>query len=754
MNQFKGADWGEALGKGVIRGMAIGNQVRESKAQYDYGKASDAAKGAYDTAMKEAGDDVAKQDAARRAFNTSMNQAAFDYNKYTGRINEADAAQRRMTQEDFRAGHMQQWARDNGEYGDAAQAPAAATGGAPQGRMSQADFNTQFMAPYEKNHSYYDQQIVDDLNTDTIAKVQGIQYSLGRPGELMMSVNGKPSGSMQITDQMRAPFLQNLQDMEYAKYSGVGLGQQPTAFSGGRAVIQNAQDPQSMRLGGALGGGTPDPTVPSGEVTGGEAQSQVGRPQAMAKAGNVPASYRDQYNTRLSPEDEAAYQAWAKKNGRENDVEDYDMRGAWLEAKQKGVSLEDGRGHFPDTYKKPNHPTFSDQSKYNGEGGVKGGTWSKTEDGRDVFTPNRDLSPQEQQSLKEYFAKNEPNAVLNLGGNGAPAQAQAQQARPTPIQQARAARPQQGVVTTPNGNVSLNRQGHPASAAEDAQAMLDAIRNGALPKEMKPFYEFMVKNEARMQAYYNAFARAFGHWPTDYEKDKMLNIAKGAEEARHNKASEDLARRKQDLSFLKSQKGKKPEEYEVTDEPNQYGGRTVINSHKFPMGTLMEVQILGSNNTNSVVAPYGWTKERTTDVINGLIDQFDNGVKDSRTGASPKIADIRTDPVTMQTYIYIGNKVFTLGQAEKMLQRSKADIKDYKKSDAALEDLKTAKDRAKARGDIKEYNRYVKAIEDFNKKRADEAEAKLTFWQRAERWRKNHPEAFEMSALNPGYTGD
>lgn len=721
MNQFRGADWGEALGKGVLRGIAIGNQIRESKAQYDYGKASGAAKGAYDTAMKEAGDDVAKQDAARRAFNTSMNQAAFDYNKYTGRINEADAAQRRMTQEDFRAGFMQK---------------------------------------YDQDHGYYDKAIVDDLNTDTMAKVTGTTYSINKPGELTISQGGKPVQTLPITDQMRAPFLQNLQDMEYAKYSGGGLGQQPTAFAGGRAVIQNAQDPKNMRLGGALGGGTPDPTVPSGEVAGGETQLQTGRPQGMITADNIPVSYRDQYNTRLSPEDEAAYQAWAKKNGRENDVEDYDMRGAWLEAKQKGVSLEDGRGHFPDTYKKPNHPTFSDQSKYNGEGGVKGGTWSKTEDGRDVFTPNRDLSPQEQQSLKEYFAKNEPNAVLNLGGDGA--QVQAQQARPTPIQQARAARPQQGVATTPNGTVSLNRQGHPTSAAEDAQAMLDAIRNGTLPKEMKPFYEFMVKNEARMQAYYNAFARAFGHWPTDYEKDKMLNIAKGAEEARHNKAAEDLARRGQDLSFLKPQKNKKPEEYEVTDEPNQYGGRTVINSRKFPMGTLMEVQLHGSNNTNSVVAPYGWTKERTTDVLNGLIDQFDNGVKDSRSGASPKIADIRTDPVTMQTYIYIGNKVFTLGQAEKMLQRSKADTKDYKKSDAALEDLKTAKDRAKARGDIKEYNRYVKAIEDFNKKRADEAEAKLTFWQRAERWRKNHPEAFEMSEqlglnlseLKSGYSGD
>ena len=671
MIQFRGADWDKSLSDGIIKGMAIGNQVRESKAQYDYGKASDAAKGAYDTAMKEAGDDVAKQDAARRAFNTSMNQAAFDYNKYTGRINEADAAQRRMTQEDFRAGFMQK---------------------------------------YDQDHGYYDKAIVDDLNTDTMAKITGTTYSINKPGELTISQGGKPVQTLPITDQMRAPFLQNLQDMEYAKYSGGGLGQQPTAFAGGRAVIQNAQDPQSMRLGGALGGGTPDPTVPSGEVTGGEAQLQTGRPQGMITADNVPVNYRDQYNTHLSPEDEAAYQAWAKKNGRENDVEDYDMRGAWLEAKQKGVSLEDGRGHYPDTYKKPNHPTFSDQSKYNGEGGVNGGTWSKTSDGRDVYTPNRDLSPQEQQSLKEYFAKNEPNAVLNLGGNGtqaqtqAPAQTQAQQARPTPIQQARAARPQQGVVTTSNGNVSLNRQGQPTSAAEDAQAMLDAIRNGNLPKEMKPFYEFMVKNEARMQAYYNAFARAFGHWPTDYEKDKMLNIALGAEKSRHNKASEDLARRGQDLSFLKSQKGEKPEEFKVSEEMNENGGYPILNKSGFPIAVKYDVTEKGGKESYPIITPPGWTKQRATALVNDLFGRF-RGFKPS---------DIRTDPRSMRTLIRIGDEVFTVEGAEAMLASTARDIADYKSSPAAEQDKQEIKRRELARG-ITEKSKKEKANRETRK---------------------------------------
>lgn len=661
MIQFRGADWDKSLSDGIIKGMAIGNQVRESKAQYDYGKASDAAKGAYDTAMKEAGDDVAKQDAARRAFNTSMNQAAFNYNKYTGRINEADAAQRRMTQEDFRAGFMQK---------------------------------------YDQDHGYYDKAIVDDLNTDTMAKITGTTYSINKPGELTISQGGKPVQTLPITDQMRAPFLQNLQDMEYAKYSGGGLGQQPAASTGGRAFIQNSQDPKSLRFGGALGGGTPDPTVPSGEVAGGEPQAQAGRPQAMVTADNTPVNYRDQYNTRLSPEDEAAYQAWAKKNGRENDVEDYDMRGAWLEAKQKGVSLEDGRGHFPDTYKKPNHPTFSDQSKYNGEGGAKGGTWSKTEDGRDVFTPNRKLSPKEEQSLKEYFAKNEPNAVLNLDG----AANRVRQAKATPIQQARASLPQRGVATTPNGNVSLNRQGQPTSAAEDAQAMLDAIRNGNLPKEMKPFYEFMVKNEARMQAYYNAFARAFGHWPTDYEKDKMLNIALGAEKSRHNKASEDLARRGQDLSFLKSQKGEKPEKFKVSEEMNENGGYPIRNESGFDVAVKYDVTEKGGKESYPIITPPGWTKQRATALVNGLFGRF-RGFKPS---------DIRTDPRSMRTLIRIGDEVFTVEGAEAMLASTARDIADYKSSPAAEQDKQEIKRRELARG-ITEKSKKEKANRETRK---------------------------------------
>lgn len=72
------------------------------------------------------------------------------------------------------------------------------------------------------------------------------------------------------------------------------------------------------------------------------------------------------FNTELSPEDESLYQAWKKANRHGfSDEYDYDMRGAWL-AGNRG----DSNMHFPDEFKKPNHPTFSTQSRYYGMDGV------------------------------------------------------------------------------------------------------------------------------------------------------------------------------------------------------------------------------------------------------------------------------------------------------------------------------------------------------------------------------------------------
>lgn len=119
--------------------------------------------------------------------------------------------------------------------------------------------------------------------------------------------------------------------------------------------------------------------------------------------------FTNHYNTQLTPEEEREFQAWAKAEGRERDVFNYDLRGAWKELKS-GTMSEDARGHLGDKYKKPNHPTFSDQSIYSTEEN-RGGHWS-VENGQDVFVPGRELSAAEANYLQQYFAEREPGVQL------------------------------------------------------------------------------------------------------------------------------------------------------------------------------------------------------------------------------------------------------------------------------------------------------------------------------------------------------
>ena len=121
--------------------------------------------------------------------------------------------------------------------------------------------------------------------------------------------------------------------------------------------------------------------------------------------------FTDRFNTKLNDEEEAAYQKWATENGRGGDTYDYDMRGAWKEGAGQSEN-----GHFPDTYKKPNHPTFSDESKYHGKEGRTGGKWSTTKEGRTQFKPgatNRQYWSDEQ--LGDYFKQTEPDVDLLTG---------------------------------------------------------------------------------------------------------------------------------------------------------------------------------------------------------------------------------------------------------------------------------------------------------------------------------------------------
>jgi hypothetical protein len=127
--------------------------------------------------------------------------------------------------------------------------------------------------------------------------------------------------------------------------------------------------------------------------------------------------FSDRFNTKLSKKEETEFLKWAEENNRLADLREYDMRGWWKEFGNKRASfkMEDGQ-HFPDTYKKPSHPTFSDQSIYNGamvaDGiPIYGGTW-----GEDYYQPSATMLRfmQHPQFLQDYFKKVEPNMRLML----------------------------------------------------------------------------------------------------------------------------------------------------------------------------------------------------------------------------------------------------------------------------------------------------------------------------------------------------
>jgi len=66
------------------------------------------------------------------------------------------------------------------------------------------------------------------------------------------------------------------------------------------------------------------------------------------------------YDTKLSPQEELQFKGWKKKYAPRDSGADYDLRGAF----KSGLTPNPDTGHWPDTFKKPNHPTFSVESQY------------------------------------------------------------------------------------------------------------------------------------------------------------------------------------------------------------------------------------------------------------------------------------------------------------------------------------------------------------------------------------------------------
>jgi|JI10StandDraft_1071094.scaffolds.fasta_scaffold01587_7 hypothetical protein len=109
------------------------------------------------------------------------------------------------------------------------------------------------------------------------------------------------------------------------------------------------------------------------------------------------------------------YEAWKKKH---NIVEtpDYNTRDAYL----AGLTPDD-RGHLPDTFKMPNHITYSDESIYSKQKDAPiPGKWRGDDKSGWIFyaSPTNVQNAGGIQNLQEYFSTKEPDSQLVLPDYG------------------------------------------------------------------------------------------------------------------------------------------------------------------------------------------------------------------------------------------------------------------------------------------------------------------------------------------------
>lgn len=98
-------------------------------------------------------------------------------------------------------------------------------------------------------------------------------------------------------------------------------------------------------------------------------------------SGEVP-DFKDKYNTDMSDKDYIEYLEWKKRlPERFSNTTDYDLQGFFMNKEalrrfNENFLLDPEKAHMIDRYKKPNHPTFSAESKWSGVDDHVGGTWA------------------------------------------------------------------------------------------------------------------------------------------------------------------------------------------------------------------------------------------------------------------------------------------------------------------------------------------------------------------------------------------
>jgi len=116
------------------------------------------------------------------------------------------------------------------------------------------------------------------------------------------------------------------------------------------------------------------------------------------------------YSTPIPPEKQKQFEDWFKRLPKHlQNNHDYDIEGAFM----KGLKPT-ANEHFDDTFKKPNHMTFSSGSIYSKDGET-GGEWKEDPNGGYVFFASpTNLKYHSPQELVKYFDEYEPESSLIL----------------------------------------------------------------------------------------------------------------------------------------------------------------------------------------------------------------------------------------------------------------------------------------------------------------------------------------------------
>lgn len=269
--QFRGTDWGDSFSSGVMKGIAIGNQYRASKAQYDYQNAIEGADADYDKAIEAAGGDKEKIAAAEKAREAAYNKAIIKNHAYLGNAEKAHQAYTEGKETNFLsdnwnppqamnvsnlapsssfangdgqvmvtsngaaqgvipASQPQQGMPTNANGTVAAGKAPAAQAPAPQYDAKGAEaYKAELMAAYKKDPSATNNKILERINADPVRRSQGITYGLAGSGQFQIFQNGKPMGDPQ---QLPSGLLEGMVDQYFNDEVTSRYGKNPVAAGG------------------------------------------------------------------------------------------------------------------------------------------------------------------------------------------------------------------------------------------------------------------------------------------------------------------------------------------------------------------------------------------------------------------------------------------------------------------------------------------------------------------------------------------